>query len=543
MPPLLSLRTTSFLPRLFSRNYSSHHASSSTIFALSTPPGTSAIALLRISGPLSLPIYHSLTRSSTPPKPRHAHVRPLHHPLTGAPIDPGALVLFFSRETSLTGEDLVELHVHGSRAIVRSLLLAIPECERIERDEDQVLAIRKSIRPAEPGEFTQRAFYANRLTLPQVENLAGLLHSNTAQQLAIANRGHGSSITNRFEGWRQELVEARGVLEALIDFADDQGFEESSGELVKQTAVVVDGLRSKVGVYTTNAVRGELLRSGISLALVGAPNAGKSSLLNRVVGREAAIVSEEAGTTRDVVDLSVDIGGYVVLLGDTAGLRKGEEAGKVEVEGMRRTLLRVEASDVVVAVVDVRAGRIAPEVLAALETARNLGRRVVAVANKTDLIPGGDVPIHLAHLRSQLPDTSIPILPISCAGGGSGSGDDGIQSFLKKLEGVFADLTSPTNPNPSLILSRDELEDTLATTTRQKVLLDECNTYLDSFLQMVAPMVEGGEGEGEGEVDVVLAAECLRMAADCVGKVTGRGESGDVEEVLGIVFEKFCVGK
>lgn len=212
------------------------------------------------------------------------------------------MVLYFPAPKTVTGEDLLELHVHGGTAIVRAVLAAIPRIPGTGPSQ--------SIRYAEPGEFTRRAFANDRLDLTQVEALGDSLAASTEQQRRLSVRGTTNSLATRYENWRKLLLEARGELEALIDFSEDQHFDESIGELLGSVAAQVVSLRAALLAHQENAVRGELLRSGISLALLGAPNAGKSSLLNAVVGREAAIVSREAGTTRDVVEVGIDLGGF-----------------------------------------------------------------------------------------------------------------------------------------------------------------------------------------------------------------------------------------
>ncbi|TGZ85423.1 P-loop containing nucleoside triphosphate hydrolase protein, partial [Ascodesmis nigricans] len=516
-------RTLFFRSRLrlqpHSRCFSSLHdrqlnRDEDTIFALSTPPGTSAIAIIRITGSSSLDIYRSLTKSATPPRPRYAHVRPIHHPDTSTILDPGALCLFFPASSSLTGSDTLELHLHGSRAIISAVLTALPLL---------------SARPADPGEFTKRAFHAGKLSLPEVEALGETLAAVTEQQRIRAIRGTSSHLADRYDGWRVELIEARGVLEALIDFADDQGFEESPAELVGRTVSLAKELHTKLLIYTDNAVRGELLRSGISLCFLGAPNAGKSSLLNRIVGREAAIVSPEAGTTRDVVDLAVDVGGYMLLLGDTAGLRSSTTAsGKIEIEGMRRARERVRAADIVVAVFDVTE-KIPEEVKDALALAHQGKKKIIAVANKTDLLPGNSTTLDTSILAdSILPSlpSDTPVISLSCTTG------TGIKTLLDTLTSLCSDLTSPLVASG---MSPLEAEESVAATQRQRGLLLQCKNALEEFVDMC----DGNEEEA----DVVLAAELLRDAAAALGKVVGRGEQGDVEDVLGVVFEKFCVGK
>jgi tRNA modification GTPase len=292
-------------------------------------------------------IYEGLCPSAPFPKPRHATLRKLYSPhLPPSPstlLDSGALVLYFPAPNTVTGENVLELHVHGGPAIVRAVLGAIPECVKVPRADSS--RARHSIRYAEPGEFTRRAFANNRMDLPQIESLGETLSATTEQQRKLSVRGTTSSLAVRYERWRMLLLAARGELEALIDFSEDQHFDESPALLCASVAEQVKSLRVQMEAHVANAVRGELLRSGISVALLGAPNAGKSSLLNRIVGRDAAIVSQEAGTTRDVVEVGVDLGGWLVKIGDMAGLRRAglvgpEVVGAVEQEGIKRAKQR-----------------------------------------------------------------------------------------------------------------------------------------------------------------------------------------------------------
>jgi len=368
----------------------------------------------------------------------------------------------------------------------------------------------------------------------------------TEEQRKRAVRGNSARLAGRYEEWRRGLVEARGELEALIDFSEDQHFEESNKELVRSVALCVETLRETLRVHAENAVRGELLKSGISLSLVGAPNAGKSSLLNRVVGREAVIVSEEAGTTRDVVDLAVDVGGFMVVLGDTAGLRVNDvenKVGRIEDEGIQRAHKRAMSGDIVVAVVEIEGQgkrvslRISQELVILVNEAEQAGKEVVVVVNKIDLHPSTSPPGLPMDLIRQL-SFAFPsvkedrIFGVSCV---AGEGKDGIQNFLNGLTEIFQHMTSPLGA-----ASTEEMYESIGATERQRLLVEACISFLDDFLEMV-----GIEGENDAdEVDVVAMAEELRGAAECLGRITGRGErSGDVEEVLGVVFEKFCVGK
>jgi tRNA modification GTPase len=535
----------------------------STIYALSTAPGRGAIAIIRISGPACLSIYRALCPGKKDPKARHATVRTLYDP-TAPPtpssvLDSGALVLYFPAPKTVTGEDLLELHVHGGTAIVRAVLAAIAQAKA----SDPLIG---PIRYAEPGEFTRRAFANDRLDLTQVEALGDSLAATTEQQRRLSVRGTTNSLANRYESWRRLLLEARGELEALIDFSEDQHFDESIAELLGSVYSQVNSLRKGLLAHRENAVRGELLRSGISLALLGAPNAGKSSLLNAVVGREAAIVSREAGTTRDIVEVGIDLGGFLCRLGDTAGLRKalggvGEDiVGLVEQEGMRRAKARAEESDVVIVVLSFECegsnGRVAvrldPEVV---ETAARLVKEkdnILVVINKTDTVQhqgSQHFETALAATQAAIPGLSrSKIHLISCTTAvdteeatKSTPGNNSIQLFLRALIEQFTTLTSAISPDTNDAEADPSIwQESLGATERHRLLLETCIASLEDFTALVEAASEDAQ---DGEADIVLAAEFLRDAGDSLARITGRGEAGDVEEVLGVVFEKFCVGK
>ena len=548
-----------------------------TIYALSTAPGRAAIAIIRISGHASLRIYKALCPWKDVPKPRYATVRTLYKPevptSTDSVLDSNALILYFPGPKTVTGEDVLEIHVHGGPAVVKAVLAAISKCSGGNTGSE-------NIRYAEPGEFTRRAFLNDRLDLTQVEALGDTLAATTEQQRRLSVRGTTSGLARRYEDWRQQLLLARGELEALIDFSEDQHFDESPTELCASVLQQVWVLRRMLQAHSTNAMRGEMLRNGISISLLGAPNAGKSSLLNRIVGREAAIVSREAGTTRDVVEVGLDFGGYFCRLGDTAGLRKRKQdaisdlqpqdlIGQIEKEGMRRAKERAAESDVVIVVLSFERRlntsqlHLDPEVLA---TAAHFVREkdnVFVVINKADMSRdlGSQQGAVLAAMEALPGIGRDRIRVISCKDSKEGSpgllhestpSDPGsIQMFLQDLIRHFGTLTAAVTPDladadadamgdPSI------WQDSLGASERHRLLLERCLGCLDDFIAEVhlpAMSEQGHEGGHEQEADIVVAAEHLRSAADCLGKVTGRGEAGDVEEVLGVVFEKFCVGK
>jgi tRNA modification GTPase len=406
----------------------------------------------------------------------------------------------------------------------------------------------------------------DRLSLPQIEALGDTLSADTEQQRRLAVRGSSDALVRRYEAWRQGLLYARGELEALIDFSEDQHFDESTEELVSSVAGQVRALTVQIGLHIGNASRGELLRNGIRVALLGAPNAGKSSLLNRVVGKEAAIVSTEQGTTRDIVDVGVDLGGWFCKLGDMAGIRAdggGEVViGAVEKEGIRRARARALESDVVIVVVsleDTASGArllVEPEVLGAVNDCVEAGKCLVVAINKCDKLHtdlDGDVPLPLSDLIRDIFPT-VPanrVFAISCEQARRGESaltttDPGnLQAFLRGLIATFEQIASPLgmDGDGSEQYDLSYWEESLAVTHRQSSNLQKCLDHLDDFLfQSISsgdPDVSGKEAcLGESEIDIVTAAEHLRFAADMLAKITGKGESGDVEDVLGVVFEK-----
>lgn len=525
-----------------------------TIYALSTASGKAAIAVIRISGaackqvrriayyfaPQALTIaqiYQGFCPVAPLPKPRYAALRKLYTPhVPPSPetlLDSGALVLYFPAPHTVTGEDVLEFHVHGGPAIVRAVLAAIPACAPQEKDVTTTVS---QVRYAEPGEFTRRAFANDRMDLPQIEALGETLSAATEQQRRLSVRGTTSALAARYEYWRKLLLLARGELEALIDFSEDQHFDESPASLCASVAEQVRNLRGQMAIHCENAVRGELLRNGITVALLGAPNAGKSSLLNRIVGRDAAIVSQEAGTTRDVVEVGLDLGGWLVKIGDMAGLRKATSksviVGAVEKEGIRRAKARALDSDVLVVVQDATA-KMDPEVMETTKQCVDLGISTIVAVNKCDQLPSPKAAEKswISKIQDNLGVPADDVSFISCKDESSPNAGN-LQSFLDTLLQVFQDMTTALvpdqDPDPSI------WQESLGATERQRVLLTECSAHLDIFLSTVTTTsTESGD-----DIDIVVAAEALRAAADTLSRITGRGDSGDVEEVLGVVFEK-----
>jgi tRNA modification GTPase len=433
-----------------------------TIVALASGIGPAAIAVVRVSGPATREVLEALCGGVPPP--RHATLRDIGPPHWSL-LDRG-LVLWFEGPASFTGEDMAELQVHGSRAVIGELIEA-------------VLSI-PGTRLAEPGEFAQRAFANGKLDLRQIEGLADLINAETRCQREQALLQAEGFVSARYESWRQSLLRAQALTEAELDFADE-------GDVGVGTAVearrIVDGLLREIDEPLKG--KGERLRDGVRIVIAGAPNAGKSSLLNALARRDVAIVSEEAGTTRDVIEVHLDLGGVPVILTDTAGLR--EAAGKVEAEGVRRALARAEAAHVVLWLVDATAPVWEPP--AALKA-----KSCVVAVNKIDLAPEAG--------------EGRDALPVSARTG------QGLERLIAALEEQAALATESGAGSP------------LMTRARHRVELEGARDALQRF--------------GNPSLSPELKAEELRIAARHLGRLTGRI---DVEEVLGAIFAEFCIGK
>src|SRR5215472_5996391 len=377
-------------------------ADRSTIFALSSGHPPAAIAVIRISGPQA---RHALERlTGRVPQPRQAALVRVREPANGEVIDE-ALALWFPAPASETGEDVAELQLHGGQAVVAGVLKALGAIE--------------GCRLAEPGEFSRRAFENGKLDLTAVEGLGDLIAAETAAQRRQALRQLQGLIGDRAEAWRQRLIEALALIEARIDFSDEGDVPE---DLIAPAAKVVRGLRDEIAAVLADRGRGERLREGLRVAIAGAPNVGKSTLLNRLARRDAAIVSPHAGTTRDVIEVHFDLGGYPVTLLDTAGLR--EAADPVEQEGIRRAWSAVADADLALWVVDASKA----------ETGLWLAQSSAAtprwiVLNKTDLLtaPAADT---VAKVSGQLRGHTL--LTLSAMTGA------GVDELLRTL-GAFAE--------------------------------------------------------------------------------------------------------
>lgn len=441
--------------------------SDDTIYALSTAPGRAGVAMLRISGEAASDVLARLTRRDLPP-PRVAKQRRLYDG-EGAPID-DALVLLFTAPRSFTGEDVVELHVHGGPAVVAALMRALGGMSRC--------------RLAEAGEFTRRAFHNHKLDLAQIEGLADLVAAETEVQRKQALRQAEGAQSVLYDRWRDTLLRALARLEAFIDFPD----EDLPEQLMRSIDAEIADLVVEIDRHLADR-RGERLREGLTIAILGAPNVGKSSIINMLAQREAAIVSERAGTTRDVIEVRMDLGGYPVTIADTAGLRASADA--IEREGIARALARAERADVNLLVFN---GGYWPEI--DRETAKLIDDRALCVVNKADLLREPE-PIAIEGRAT---------IKVSAKTG------LGLDALVRALTvAAAAGLASGA--------------DVVVTRARHRVALEECRTAL---------LRAGGGQQPE------LKAEDLRLSVRALGRITGRV---DVEDVLDLIFKEFCIGK
>ncbi|MEX0697835.1 MAG: tRNA uridine-5-carboxymethylaminomethyl(34) synthesis GTPase MnmE [Dongiaceae bacterium] len=438
-----------------------------TIFALASAPGPAGVAVVRVSGPAAGTALRRLAGDRRPP-PRRAVLRRLRD--AECALDQ-ALVLWFPAPASFTGEDVAELHLHGGRAVGAAVLAALRVCP--------------GLRPAAPGEFTRRAFENGKLDLTAAEGLADLVLAQTEAQRRQALRQLDGELGRLYDGWRDRLVGALARLEAAIDFPD----EDLPDGLLAEVNYQILCLLPELTQHLDDGRRGERLREGVSVALIGPPNAGKSSLLNRLARREAAIVAATAGTTRDVIEVQLDLGGYPVVLADTAGLQTARD--EVEAEGVRRALAHAAQADLKIVLFDACDW---PEIDA--RTVALIDADSIVVLNKGDLtiVPEpvriGGRPARLVSVRT----------------------GSGMNELLSVLTDAVAERMGFSEA-PTL------------TRGRHREAVEDCRAALDRARSAGLPE---------------LVAEDLRLAVRALGRITGRV---DVEDILDVVFREFCIGK
>jgi tRNA modification GTPase len=448
-----------------------------TIFALSSGRPPAAIAVVRISGPRARVALEQLI--GRVPQPRQASLARVRDPKTGAIIDE-ALALWFPAPNSETGEDMAELQVHGGRAVIAAVLAALAKVA--------------GLRHAEAGEFTRRAFENGRMDLTAVEGLADLVAAETEAQRRQAYQHLKGLLGERAETWRQRLIEALALVEAGIDFSDE---DDVPKDMMARALELIRPLAEEIS--KAGAGQGERLREGLRVAIAGPPNAGKSTLFNRLARREAAIVSPFPGTTRDVLELHLDLGGYPVMVLDTAGIRETNDP--VEREGVRRASEQAADANLVLWVVDASASERQPLQLPAIK----VESKSIAwlVANKIDLVAEEEQ----RKIESRFDTKEVVNFVSSKTGVGV---DELVNAVARFAERFFT-------PEPALV-----------TRERQRAHLKET----------VLALQEAQRAAQDDREEIM--AEQLRLATRALGKLLGRV---DVEDVLDVIFRDFCIGK
>lgn len=437
-----------------------------TIYALSSGALPAGVAVIRLSGPKALEAVHELIDLPTPVKARHAYLRSIRG-RNGDPIDSG-LLLYFPAPHSFTGEDCIELQVHGSRAVVDALFKEFSSIE--------------DLRVAEAGEFSKRAFDNGKMDLVEVEGLADLLHAETEMQRRLAVEQASGNLSKLYDGWAAKLTKCRALIEAELDFADEDDVPGSVSDRVWRE---VEELHDDIIIHLSQSQNAEIMRDGFRIALVGPPNVGKSTLMNALSGREVAIVTDIAGTTRDVLSVDMNIDGHYVRLFDTAGVR--ETTDLVEQEGIKRAIQHAEGADLVLLLTSFDS-----DSKQLSESLVNPERLIVAT--KCDL----------EHYDSDSRET----LRISAK---TGIGLDELKATISQI--LRNKLGSATTLAPVRARHKNRLEETLH--------------YVSEAIK-------------SEDSDLEIRSEYLRLAANCLGRITGRV---DVEDLLGIIFSEFCIGK
>ena len=442
-----------------------------TIYALSSGPGVSGVAIIRISGSETSGVIKSLTKKDLP-KPRMATLRKINHINTSELIDEG-IILWFPGPESYTGEDMAEIHIHGGKAVVLALQKEIAKI--------------KNCRLAEPGEFTKLAFQNGKISLLKAESIADLISAETEiQRLQAVKIMKGKSST-KFNELREKLLKILSFVEAQIDFPDEDLPEENLNKIKNDSSEVL----KEINKILNDQKVGEIIREGFKIAIIGPTNAGKSSLINNLSNREVAIVSEIAGTTRDVVETHLNIDGYPVIISDTAGIRDSKD--EIEKKGIRLSLKKAENADLKLVVVDAKNVDLSGYLNDLLKN------DAILVINKSDLL------------------------------------NEKLDAEISKLSPVLISLKNNTNIDMLISRIKNSLknkfiseEDILITRERHRQHLLQCADYLEEFLLK------------NEKKDFDKAAEDLRLATRHLGMIVGKV---DVEEILGSIFNDFCIGK
>ncbi|QLQ80175.1 hypothetical protein HG537_0D01760 [Torulaspora globosa] len=474
-----------------------------TIYALSTPPGQrSAIAVVRISGDHSKYILQRLTNSNKEPTPRLASLRKLYHPDQKENLLDTSLTLFFESPRTFTGEDILELHLHGGKAVTGAVLKAIESLHDLKKGFN--------IRYANPGEFSLRAFQNGKFDLTEIEGIKELIDAETETQRKSALSSFNGENKLRFLQWRSQIVDNIAKLTAIIDFGEDTEIEDIENIIMNVESHILE-LRAVIQQFINKIERSNILRNGIRIVLLGPPNAGKSSLINTISQDDISIVSQTPGTTRDAVETALNIGGYKIIICDTAGVRD-DSSDVIEKMGIEKALKKSESCNLCLLLVDPNNMPLIPESLKQhLASPKFQNSDKIIVLNKIDTISTPEDLNHTMLRIHQEIGEKIPILPISCL---SGEGIDNLTTDLITKFQLLSDTSDESNP---IIVSERVRE----------ILTNDVIYGIDEFLSF--------------KDDVVMASESLQHAATGIGKITGQAIG--IEEVLGVVFSSFCVGK
>ena len=442
-----------------------------TIYALSTVFGKSGVAVIRISGKNALSAVRYMTDIDTNSiKPRYAYFVHLHTK-NGTAID-NCLLLYFKAPYSFSGEDIVEIQCHGSKAVISLILESLSQIP--------------DFRMAEAGEFSKRAFYNGKMDLTEAEGLADLIDSETSEQQKYALRQMNGELKNLYNGWREDLVKVLSYLEAYIDFPD----EDLPEDIVLNLENTVFKIKNDIQKHLSQNNIGERLRDGFRVVIAGEPNAGKSSLLNALAKRNAVIVSDIAGTTRDAVDIHMDINGYPVVITDTAGLRNTDE--QIEKEGVKIAFERAKDADLIILLVDGKNN----DVINIPDELSDCKNKIILTVNKSDLLS--------SEQCSDYKNRGFTII--------SAKQKSGIDNLIGKISEKISN--SFTQGSSALI-----------TRQRYREILNDVLKELEKF---------------DLNKPIELVAEDIRLAVRGIGKITGRVE---VDEILDKIFGSFCIGK
>ena len=442
-----------------------------TIYALSSGPGISGVAVIRVSGKNTAEVIKQLTRSKLP-APRVATLKKFNKNGGKELIDEG-VILWFPAPNSYTGEDLAEFHVHGSRAVIKAMQSSIAKI--------------KNCRLAEPGEFTKRAFQNGRINLLKAESIADLISAETEIQRKQALKIMSGKSSDKFNLWREKLLKILSHVEAKIDFPDEDFPKNIFKQIQKTSYEVLNEIKKTLNDQKV----GERIREGFKIAIVGPPNSGKSSLLNYLSKRDAAIVSEIAGTTRDVIETHLNLDGYPVIISDTAGIRSSKN--EIEKKGIKIALKRAEDADLKLIIISAKNVDFTG-VLKSL-----LSKNAILVLNKSDLLK--------EKLNSKFKRFDHVLISIKK--------DSNLNKLIKKIKTKLKNKFTTT-------------EDILITRERHRQNLINCVQHLEKFQKKKSAQ------------DFDKAAEDLRLATRHLGMIVGKV---DVEELLGSIFNDFCIGK